>query len=98
MQMQMMPGVSPMAMASPLNNISPQRKLATTMNQSRENSLHQNQNQGQTPAGPMITPQNILNMSTFDMNQNQTPQPPNNINNMDLANLDLDSLNMEFLN
>ncbi|QEU62651.1 Pgd1 [Kluyveromyces lactis] len=92
--MQLMPGVSPMAMASPLNNISPQRKLTQHVNQSRENSLHQ----GATPSASMITPQNILNMSAFDLNQNQTPQSLDNVNNMDLTNLDLDSLNMEFLN
>lgn len=92
--MQLMPGVSPMAMASPLNNISPQRKLTQHVDQSRENSLHQ----GVTPSASMITPQNILNMSAFDLNQNQTPQSLDNVNNMDLTNLDLDSLNMEFLN
>ncbi|CDO94665.1 unnamed protein product [Kluyveromyces dobzhanskii CBS 2104] len=92
--MQLMPGVSPMAMASPLNNISPHRKINPHMSQSRENSLHQ----GATPSVSMITPQNILNMSAFDLNQSQTPQSLDNVNSMDLTNLDLDSLNMEFLN
>lgn len=94
-QANLIPGVSPMAMASPMNNMSPHRKPNQLVGQTRDNLPYP----GSTPSNSLITPQNILNMTSLDMNQNQTPRLPDNpTNSIDLTNLDLDNLNMDFLN